>query len=38
MLYLIQHLNYSTVEHVLMKPGHDETLSLAKKFYNPKYV
>jgi len=38
MLYLIQHLNYSTVKPVLMSLGHDETLSLAEKFHNPKHV
>lgn len=38
MLYLIQHLNYSTAKPVLMKPGRDESLSLAEKFHNTKHV
>jgi len=38
MLYLLQHLNYSTVKPVLMKPGHEENLSLAEKFHTPKHV
>ena len=38
MLYFIQHLNYSTVNPVLTKPGHDENLPLAEKLFNPKYL
>jgi len=38
MLYLIPYLNYSKVKTVLMKPGHDENLSLAEKYYNPKHL
>ena len=35
MLHLIQHLNFNTVNPVLMKPMDDENLSLAEKVYNP---